>query len=398
MKFRKVAFLSLLSDIVDNRGKTCPISKSGISLIATNCIKNEYLYPVYEKVRYVDKETYKNWFRGHPKPGDIIFVTKGSPGQTNWVPDQVDFCIAQDMVSLRVNEDLVYPKYLFAILRSKKVQQMIESMHVGTLIPHFKKGDFDKLILDIHEDYGEQKWIGDLYFQFCEKIEQNILMNKTLEKMAMAIYKEWFVDSNINDYIEIKEYVVANPKLSIKKDAEVLFVDMQALSTDSLSVSAIKTRPYSSGSKFQNGDTLLARITPCLENGKTAFVDFLEENEIGNGSTEFIVLRPKNNISNLYVYCLCRDNSFRNHAISCMTGTSGRQRVQLKPLMNYTVKKIDFQKMNRFHNQTKTYFELIRQNTIENNTLKETRDYLLPKLISGKIRVKPAEEKMKEVS
>ena len=194
MSYKKVPFLSLLEEIVDNRGKTCPTATDGIPLIATNCIKNENLYPTYENIRYVSNETYKSWFRGHPLPGDIIFVTKGSPGQTCWVPDPVNFCIAQDMVSIRVNEKSIYAKYLFALLRSKHVQKQIENMHVGTLIPHFKKGDFDKLNLCIDEDREVQKRIGDFYFILSNKIELNLRMNKTLESIAQAIFKEWFVD------------------------------------------------------------------------------------------------------------------------------------------------------------------------------------------------------------
>lgn len=69
----------LLSFIVDNRGKTVPTAEVGIPLIATNCIKNDELYPVFERVRYITNETYDSWFRSHPKPGDIIFVNKGTP-------------------------------------------------------------------------------------------------------------------------------------------------------------------------------------------------------------------------------------------------------------------------------------------------------------------------------
>lgn len=71
----------VLSFIVDNRGKTVPTAETGIPLIATNCIKNNELYPVFDKVRYLSEDTYKNWFRAHPKPGDIIFVNKGTPGR-----------------------------------------------------------------------------------------------------------------------------------------------------------------------------------------------------------------------------------------------------------------------------------------------------------------------------
>ena len=84
---------------------------------------------------------------------------------------------------------------------------------------------------------------------------------------------------------------------------------------------------YKSGPKFRNGDVLLAKITPCLENGKTAFVDILDKEEVAFGSTEFIVLRAKENSDEEYLYYLARSPAFRKKAISCMEGTSGRKRV-----------------------------------------------------------------------
>ena len=99
----------ILSFIVDNRGKTVPTDPEGNHiLIATNCVRNESLYPSYEKIRILNEETYQNWFRAHPIPGDILFVCKGTPGRCCIVPDPIDFCIAQDMVALRCNEEIVY--------------------------------------------------------------------------------------------------------------------------------------------------------------------------------------------------------------------------------------------------------------------------------------------------
>jgi type I restriction enzyme S subunit len=109
------------------------------------------------------------------------------------VPDPVDFCIAQDMVAIRASEEKVYSKYLLAILRSNRVQKDIETLHVGTMIPHFKKGDFDRLLLPLPER-RIQEFIGDCYYDFSAKIEQNRRMNETLEAMARAIFKSWFVD------------------------------------------------------------------------------------------------------------------------------------------------------------------------------------------------------------
>ncbi|MFH0982951.1 MAG: restriction endonuclease subunit S, partial [Planctomycetota bacterium] len=188
-----VPFPDLLSTIVDNRGKTCPTVGHGIPLIATNCVRNDLLYPAYDKIRFVSEETYCSWFRGHPQPGDLIFVTKGTPGRVCVVPDPVGFCIAQDMVAVRVNPKKVYPKFLFAVLRSRDVQNQIEQMHVGTLIPHFKKGDFDKLLLPV-PDRRMQELLGDCYFDFCAKIELNRRMCRTLEGIARAIFQSWFVD------------------------------------------------------------------------------------------------------------------------------------------------------------------------------------------------------------
>ncbi|TVT54019.1 MAG: restriction endonuclease subunit S [Azoarcus sp. PHD] len=188
-----VPFTKLLTKIVDNRGKTCPVGDAGIPLIATNCITNGALYPTYNTTRFVAQDTYDTWFRGHPEPGDILFVCKGSPGRTNWVRDPVDFCIAQDMVAVRANSERIYPKYLFAALRSSDVLAQIDNMHVGTMIPHFKKGDFDKLKIPV-PTRAEQEFIGDFYFTFSERIEHLRETNATLEAIAQALFKSWFVD------------------------------------------------------------------------------------------------------------------------------------------------------------------------------------------------------------
>ena len=194
MEVEEYTFKELLSRIVDNRGRTCPTAETGTALIATNCIKDDQLYPVFEKVRWVDQETMETWFRGHPEPGDILFVLKGSPGRCCLVPDPINFCIAQDMLALRADETKVSQKFLFALLRSSIVRNAIDNLHVGTMIPHFKKGDFDQLRFQIPKSRKIQEWIGEQYFILSDKIELNRRMNATLEGMAQALFKSWFVD------------------------------------------------------------------------------------------------------------------------------------------------------------------------------------------------------------
>ena len=191
--YPKIPLPQVLSFIVDNRGKTVPTTETGHKLIATNCIRNENLYPSYEKIRFLSDDTYRNWFRAHPVPGDIIFVCKGTPGRVCMVPDPIDFCIAQDMVALRANEDIVYNRYLLVILRSAEIQKQIYNYSVGDVIPHFKKSFFDRLEIPI-PPMKIQRAIGDFYFSFSLKIELNTQINHNLEEQAKAIFKSWFID------------------------------------------------------------------------------------------------------------------------------------------------------------------------------------------------------------
>lgn len=428
MNFNTYSFKELLTDIVDNRGKTCPVEESGMPLIATNCIKENTLYPVFEKVRYVSDDTYKTWFRGHPKSGDMIFVCKGSPGRVNWVPDPVSFCIAQDMVSIRADETKVYPKYLFALLRSKVTQQKILNMHVGTLIPHFKKGDFGNLYFDIPDDMDYQKKVGDAYFDFCLKIEANAQLNQTLEEMVQAIFKSWFVDfdpvkAKINgeqpegmdeataslfpeklveselglipegwEVGELSDLMDFNPKRTLKKGTVAPYLDMKNMPTVGHLALDIYDREMGSGTKFVNGDALLARITPCLENGKTAFVDFLEDEQVGWGSTEYIVMRSKSDSYKYFSYFMARFEPFRKFAIQSMTGTSGRQRAQAKTVqtMPFVIPPLSI--LEKFDELIAANMQLIKRHGDENKTLADLRDTLLPKLLSGEIELETTEE------
>jgi type I restriction enzyme S subunit len=125
----------------------------------------------------------------------------------------------------------------------------------------------------------------------------------------------------------VGEFIDFNPSESIKKDEVARKIPMDKLGVFQRKINGSEYSKYSAGPKFRNGDTLVAKITPCLENGKTAYVDILEENEVAFGSSEFIVLRENKNSDSKFIYYLARSPLFREKAISCMEGTSGRKRV-----------------------------------------------------------------------
>lgn len=144
--------------------------------------------------------------------------------------------------------------------------------------------------------------------------------------------EEW-KEYRLGDFMEF------NPKISLKKDTVARKITMDQLVPHSRDIYSWTYEPYSGGAKFQNGDTIMARITPCLENGKHAFISLLDENEIAYGSTEYIVMRGRKGISdNLFVYYLTHFPSFKDAAIKSMVGTSGRQRAQVDVVKNLTMK------------------------------------------------------------
>ncbi|POR22158.1 hypothetical protein BWK58_11375 [Flavobacterium columnare] len=127
--------------------------------------------------------------------------------------------------------------------------------------------------------------------------------------------------------ISIGEFIDFNPSESLPKGKVVKKIPMAMLTEYVRKIKGFEFAEYNSGPKFRNGDTLVAKITPCLENGKTAQVDILEDNEVAFGSSEFIVLRENEHSINDYIYYLAKSPVFRERAISCMEGTSGRKRV-----------------------------------------------------------------------
>ncbi len=131
---------------------------------------------------------------------------------------------------------------------------------------------------------------------------------------------------------KLGDFAEINPRVPLKQGNEYSFVEMKDLDAMLKYVSPSMKKELKGGSKFENRDTLFARITPCLENGKICQVKNLENN-LGFGSTEFLIFRGKENISDTdFVYYLTKTDYVRNNAVQMMTGSSGRQRVEKSAL------------------------------------------------------------------
>ena len=188
--------------------------------------------------------------------------------------------------------------------------------------------------------------------------------------------------------MSLPDVIDVNPKTPIEKGREIWYVPMAALSETGMTadIGSFERRTKHTNVKFKRHDVLLARITPCLENGKTSFVYFLQDDEVACGSTEFIVLRGKR-VSAYFTYCLARSYPFRENAIKSMIGSSGRQRVQVSCFDEYDVPLPPKHLLDMFDEIASENFEQIRVLMAQNDRLAQARDLLLPRLMNGEIAV-----------
>ena len=243
--------------------------------------------------------------------------------------------------------------------------------------------DFEILLPDLQT----QHQIADILSTIDDKIENNNRINHNLEEQIQERFDSMIVSDNGLGYCQIADYVDVNPKRSLRKNEPAKCVDMSYLSTTGPFPSGWETKGYNGGMKFFNGDTIMARITPCLENGKVAYVNFLDDGETAFGSTEFIVLHAKEGVDPVFTYFLVRNKNFVDYATKNMNGSSGRQRVSGDTIGKFMIPVIDSDSLNEFSGFATPAMDVIRNNSFESRSLAATRDALLPLLLSGELSI-----------
>lgn len=212
------------------------------------------------------------------------------------------------------------------------------------------------------------------------------MINDNLQEQAFLHFNKLLQGKETDTCLS--DYVCLNPNRQLPKGKIARCIDMSKLSTSGAFPSGWEYKGYNGGMKFCNGDTILARITPCLENGKTALINFLDSGEVAFGSTEYIVLSPKNSyVSPGFVYCLSRYTPFVDYAVKNMNGSSGRQRVSAESISQFSLPVISENEFETFGKITNPLFQLMLCNSIESLKLARIRDELLPRLIKGDIEI-----------
>jgi type I restriction enzyme S subunit len=276
-----------------------------------------------------------------------------------------------------VDETKLLPDFLMMWMSREEFDREACFLAVGGVRGSLEWEDFLDMELPV-PSIEEQREIVAEYNAVVDRIELNEKINQKLEETAKTLFQEMFSISNGDTKLET--FIEFNPRESLKKGEERYYVELADIDENYMSIKNKIKRKYKSGTKFRLNDTLLVRITPSFENGKTAFVDNIPKDEIAFGSTEFIVMRPKENVSPYWVYCLARDGHFRDYALSSMTGSSGRQRVQHDYLKEYKISSNIMNNMPEFHERCKPLFSMIKENVDMNSWLKELQEVLLSKM------------------
>lgn len=233
----------------------------------------------------------------------------------------------------------------------------------------------------------EQRRIAGILGAIDDKIENNRRINTNLELQAQALFDKIFFDDKDAERNPLSDYANINPTRTLRQGVVARYIEMANLPTNGSFPSDWSYKSYGGGCKFANGDTIMARITPCLENGKTAYIDFLEEQEVAFGSTEYIVISAKSGYCPALFYFLARNKEFVDYAVGYMNGSSGRQRVGGVDIANFPMPHITLEDSNKFAEIAMPIMDVIRNNSLENRQLATLRDTLLPKLMNGEIKV-----------
>jgi type I restriction enzyme S subunit len=180
----------------------------------------------------------------------------------------------------------------------------------------------------------------------------------------------------------LEELAYINPNRALSKDTVARCFEMASLPTKGCVPIGDEVKPYNGGMRFMNGDTIMARITPCLENGKAAYINILDDAEVAFGSTEYIVIAAKPPVPKSFFYFLVRNSIFISFAVSQMNGSSGRQRVSGTEIAAFSFNRpvpSDLQRFDALGSQT---LEQIKANSLEMMALERLQTALLSQMSS----------------
>ena len=283
---------------------------------------------------------------------------------TSW--NNIAFKVKDDALSI------LNPEYLWLYFNRSEWDRETNYHAWGSSTIVFSWNTFLNLEIQIPE-----KSYQDILVRQYNAIKRRIVLkqqiNDNLEATAQAYFDKLF----INDFectTNLDKIANINPTRNLAKNQIARCFDMSTLPLKGCIPIGGEYKPYNGGMRFINGDTILARITPCLENGKAAYINILDENEVAFGSTEYIVLSPKENVPSSFFYFLARNSTFISYAVAHMNGSSGRQRVSGSDIANYPIKEPSKDELQMFDKYASKVLYAMKVSALEIEKLKELQE------------------------
>ena len=374
-------FCSLVTDGTHDSPKP---QAAGRKLITSKHLKGYYLD--FESANWISSEDYEKVIaRSSVEQWDILYSMIGTIGNVYLEKNPVVDYACKNVGIFKFGGNCNKAYWMYYYLKSPQAMEFIKAHLRGTTQLYVPLATLREMPVPVPDEEEMNKIVAILR-TLDDKIQCSIKINDNLQQQAFAAFDNLVANAENTD-CNVSDYAFLNPKRALAKNQMARSIDMSRLSTSRAFPSGWEMKPFAGGMRFTNGDTLLARITPCLENGKTAFIDFLDDGEVAFGSTEYIVLAPKYDTPPEMLYCLARNPAFIDYAVKNMNGSSGRQRVSAETVGQYRLPLFDKHSLSIFREVVSPMFLKMRYNSLENMRLAELRDELLPKLMSGEIGV-----------
>ena len=272
------------------------------------------------------------------------------------------------------DETVILPEYLEMWFMRSEFDREASFVAVGGVRGSMPWEEFAKLKLPV-PSIDEQEKIVSSYRTISDRIALKKRINDNLEATAQAYFDELFIGDTDPD-CTLADIALVNPVRSLAKGAEARCFEMATLPTNGCIPTGDVIKAYNGGVRFVNGDTLIARITPCLENGKAAYINILADGEVAFGSTEYIVFAAKENMPSCFYYFLIRNARFVTFALQFMNGSSGRQRVSGDELASFPLTRPSTESLKAFEKVGSMVLEQMKENTIEIEKLKQLQEII----------------------
>lgn len=360
--------------LVDERNRNLAITKLlGVSI-------NKKFIPSIANIVGTDLSNYKIVRTGQFAYGPV--TSRNGEKISIAYLDEEDCIISSSYTVFEVeNKEELDPEYLMLWFSRPEFDRYARYKSHGSVREIFDWNELCKVELPV-PDIEKQRKIVKAYKTITDRIALKQKINDNLEATAQAYFDNLFFSCDDTD-CTLADIALVNPSRPLSKGVEARCFDMSTLPTSGCIPTGDTTKPYNGGVRFINGDTLIARITPCLENGKAAYINILNEGEVAFGSTEYIVFASKDDIPSCFYYFLIRNSKFVTFALQFMNGSSGRQRVSGEELASFPLMIPSKEKLAAFNKVGKLVLEQMKEATEEIQFLKQLQETITATLSSN---------------